>query len=155
LLLVDRYRLVYPELTPPLNRDVIVSAAILHDLGRVAEYSIPDVPGVPVEVSVEGRLFGHLALGRDLIRLEAANHAELDRELLILLEHVVLVHLALPEWGSPKLPAVPEALILHHADDLDAKMEMFVRCLSNDKSDGALTELDSVLKRALWKGRKA
>lgn len=155
LLLVDRYRLVYPELTPPLNRDIVVSAAILHDLGRVAEYSIPDVPGVPVEVSVAGRLFGHLALGRDLIRLEAANHAELDRELLILLEHVVLVHLALPEWGSPKLPAVPEALILHHADDLDAKMEMFVRCLSNDKSDGALTEPDSVLKRALWKGRKA
>ena len=133
----------------------MVSAAILHDLGRVAEYAVPGVPGVPVEITVEGRLFGHLALGRDLIRLEAAKHGELDRELLMLLEHVVLVHLALPEWGSPRLPAVPEALILHHSDDLDAKLEMFVRCLANDKSDGELTEPDSVLKRSLWKGRNA
>ena len=155
LLLVDRYRLVYPEMTPPLNRDIVVSAAILHDLGRVAEYAVPGVPGVPVEITVEGRLFGHLALGRDLIRLEAAKHGELDRELLMLLEHVVLVHLALPEWGSPRLPAVPEALILHHSDDLDAKLEMFVRCLANDKSDGELTVPDSVLKRSLWKGRNA
>ena len=153
--LVDRYRLVYSELTPPLNRDIVVSAAILHDLGRVAEYNMSAVPGLPVELSVEGRLFGHLALGRDLIRLEASKHGELDRELLMLLEHVVLVHLALPEWGSPKLPAVPEALILHHADDLDAKLEMFVRNLMNDKSPSDLTEPDSVLKRALWKGRKA
>ena len=155
LLLVDRYRLVYSELTPPLNRDIVVSAAILHDIGRVAEYTVPEVPGVPVEVTVEGRLFGHLALARDLIRLETAKHGDLDRELLMLLEHVVLVHLALPEWGSPKLPAVPEALILHHADDLDAKLEMFVRCLMNDASDGDLTAPDGVLKRALWKGRKA
>lgn len=155
LLLADRYRLVYSELTPPLNRDIVVSAAILHDIGRVAEYAVPEVPGVPVELTVEGRLFGHLALARDLIRLEAVKHAELDRELLMLLEHVVLVHLELPAWGSPKLPAVPEALILHHADDLDAKLEMYVRCLMNDKSAGDFTDSDPILKRTLWKARKA
>ena len=155
LLLTDRYRLVYPELTPPLNRDIVVSAAILHDLGRAAEYIVPDLPGTPVEVSVEGRLFTHLTLARDLIRLEAAKHADLDRELLMLLEHVVYTHLDLPAWGSPKLPAVPEALILHHADDLDAKLEMYARCLTNDLGHGDFTEPDAVLKRPLWKGRKA
>lgn len=155
LILADRYRLIYPELTPPLNRDIVVSAAMLHDIGRVAEYTVSDVPGVPVEPTTEGRLFGHLALARDLIRLEAVKHAELDRELLMLLEHVVFVHLELPAWGSPKLPAVPEALILHHADDLDAKLEMYVRCLMNDRADGDFTDADAVLRKPLWKGRKA
>jgi len=155
LLLADRYRLVYPEMTPPLNRDIVVSAAILHDIGRVAEYDPSELPGMPVELSVEGRLFTHVTLARDLIRLEAAKHAELDRELLMLLEHIVYTHLEIPSWGSPRLPAVPEALILHHADDLDAKLEMYVRCLRNDPGDGEFTEPDAVLKRVLWKARKA
>lgn len=153
LFLVDRYRSIYPEWNPPLNRDVVVSAAILHDLGRVAEYELPILPGMPVEISVDGRLFGHLLLGRDLIRGAAPAILELNPELLKLLEHVVLTHLALPAWGSPQLPAVPEALILHHADDLDAKLETYARALRNDRSDGALTEPDGLLKRSLWKAR--
>jgi len=72
----------------------------------------------------------------------------------MLVEHIIYAHLSLPAWGSPQLPAVPEVLIVHHADDLDAKMEMFVRCLMNDKGEGELTEADPVLKRPLWKGRK-
>ena len=155
LLLADRYRIVYPEMAPPLNRDIVVSAAILHDIGRIAEYDLPELPGMPVEVSVEGRLFTHITLARDLIRSEAAKHTELDRELLMLLEHVVYTHLEIPSWGSPRLPAVPEALILHHADDLDAKLEMYVRCLRNDPGSGDFTEPDAVLKRPLWKTRKA
>src|SRR5262249_58933446 len=45
-------------------------------------------------------------------------------------------HFGLPEWGSPRLPLIPESLILHHADDLDAKLEMYVRCLTRDAADG-------------------
>jgi 3'-5' exoribonuclease len=57
------------------------------------------------------------------------------------------------QWGSPRLPLIPEALILHHADDLDAKLEMYVRCLCNDRSDGPFTDRDPVLNRQLYKGR--
>ena len=92
---------------------------------------------------------------RDLIRTAAATIPDFDPELLMLLEHVVVTHLALPEWGSPRLPAIPEVLILHHADDLDAKMEMYVRCLTNDASDGPFTDFDPVLKKPLLKQRKA
>ena len=49
-----------------------------------------------------------------------------DAELVQLLEHIILSHLTLPEWGSPQLPLIPECLIIHHADDLDAKLEMYV-----------------------------
>ena len=51
------------------------------------------------------------------------------------------------------MPLVPECLILHHADDLDAKLEMYARCLSRDRSEGPFTERDQVLNRNLLKGR--
>jgi 3'-5' exoribonuclease len=66
---------------------------------------------------------------------------------------LVLSHLTLPEWGSPRLPMIPEALILHHADDLDAKLEMYFRHLEKDTSPGAFTERDPVLGKQLLKAR--
>jgi 3'-5' exoribonuclease len=151
--LADQYIAHYPDLTPPLNRDLVIAGAILHDIGRVAELSVPDVPGQPAEPTVGGRLFGHILLGRDLIREAAAKMPELNPELLTLLEHVVVSHLSLPEWGSPRLPAIPEVLILHHADDLDAKMEMYARCLTRDTSAGPFTDPDPMLKKPLLKKR--
>jgi len=70
-----------------------------------------------------------------------------------LLEHLIISHLNLPEWGSPRLPLIPESLILHHADDLDAKLEMYARCLSRDTGPGPFTARDPVLNRQLYKGR--
>jgi 3'-5' exoribonuclease len=149
--LVDRYRLHYPELKPPLNRDLVVAGAVLHDIGRVLEYN----ESFPLpEPTVPGRLFGHLFLGRDLVR-EAAREVEgLDPALLELLEHILVTHLTLPEWGSPRLPLIPEVLIIHHVDDLDAKLEMYVRCLTHDRAPGPFTERDPVLNRHLYKGRE-
>jgi 3'-5' exoribonuclease len=98
-------------------------------------------------------LFGHLFLGRDLVRDAAREQGDVNPELAQLLEHLVVTHLTLPEWGSPRLPLIPEALILHHADDLDAKLEMYVRCLCNDQAAGPFTERDPVLNRQLYKGR--
>jgi 3'-5' exoribonuclease len=150
LWLADKYRGEYPDLRPPLNRDVIVAGAILHDIGRVLEFS-PDVL-IP-QPTVPGRLFGHLFLGRDLIRDTARELGDVNPELVQLLEHILISHLNLPEWGSPRLPLVPESLILHHADDLDAKLEMYARCLNRDQATGPFTDRDPVLGRQLFKGR--
>jgi 3'-5' exoribonuclease len=150
--LADKYAARHPDLTPPLNRDLIVAGAVLHDIGRAAELD-PAPPGQPPEPTVAGRLFGHLMLGRDLVRGAAADVPDLNPELLQLLEHVVLTHLTLPEWGSPRLPAIPEVLIIHHADDLDAKMEMYARCLTRDTSDGPFTDRDPILGKPLLKRR--
>jgi 3'-5' exoribonuclease len=152
LQLVERYTLHYTELRPPLNRDLVVAAAILHDIGRVLEFG-EAVPGVSPAYTVPGRLVGHLILGRDLVRDMARELGDVNPELVQMLEHLILSHLALPEWGSPRLPLVPECLILHHADDLDAKLEMYARCLSRDRTEGPFTERDPVLNRNLFKGR--
>jgi 3'-5' exoribonuclease len=148
--LVERYTAQYTELKPPLNRDLVVAAAALHEMGRVLEFG--DEPAMPT-VTVPGRLVGHLILGRDLVRDKARTLGDVNPELVQMLEHILLSYLALPEWGSPRLPLVPECLILHHADDLDAKLEMYVRCLSRDQNPGAFTDRDPVLKRELLKGR--
>ncbi len=148
--LVDRYRPYYTELKPPLNRDLVLAAAVLHEVGRVVELQ-PDM--LTVGFSVPGRLMGHLVLGRDLVRDKARALGDVNPELLQLLEHVLLSYLTLPEWGSPRLPLIPECLILHHADDLDAKLEMYVRCLSRDQAEGPFTDREPGLNRQLFKGR--
>lgn len=147
----ERYRSKYPELTPPLNLDLLLAAAMLHDIGRVVELG----GMLMTEATVPGKLLGHVQLGRDLVREAARTISELDPELLLLLDHVILSHLTLPEWGSPRLPAIPEVLILHHADDMDAKLEMYARCLRQDQSPGPFTDKDPILGRQLFKGRKA
>jgi 3'-5' exoribonuclease len=150
LLLADRYRAHYPDLKPPINRDLVAAGAVLHDVGRVAEFDDP----LTLQPTVPGRLLGHLFLGRDLVRDAARDVPDLNSQLLQLLEHLIVSHLNLPEWGSPRLPLVPECLILHHADDLDAKLEMYARCLTHDQAAGPFTDRDPILGRQLFKGRE-
>jgi 3'-5' exoribonuclease len=152
VLLADRYLARFPDLKPPLNRDLVVAGAVLHDIGRVKELDA-ERPGLLPRPGVDGELFGHLLLGRDMVRDAARAVPDLNAELVRLLEHLVYTHLRLPEWGSPKLPAIPEVLIVHHADDLDAKFEMYARCLTRDTADGPFTDPDPVLKRPLLKER--
>lgn len=148
--LVDKYAGHYEDLKPPLNRDLVLAGAILHDIGRTVEFT-GDVTSI--EPTVPGRLLGHLFLGRDLVRDTARELGDVDPELLQLLEHIIIAHLNHPEWGSPRLPLIPECLIIHHADDLDAKLEMYARCLTKDSEDGPFTARDPVLGRQLFKGR--
>lgn len=149
--LVDKYASVYGELEPPLNRDLVVAGAILHDIGRCVEF---DESIMRVERTAAGNLLGHVLLGRDLVRDTARELGDVNPQLVQLLEHILVAHLNHPEWGSPRLPLIPECLIVHHADDLDAKMEMFVRCLRKDKESGLVTARDPVLGRQLFKGRE-
>jgi 3'-5' exoribonuclease len=148
--LAEKYATHYAEVSPPINRDLVVAGAMLHDIGRVVELN--DDP-VKAEPTIPGRLFGHLFLGRDVVRDAAREQGDVNPELVAMLEHIVISHLNHPEWGSPRLPLLPECLIIHHADDLDAKIEMYMRCLRNDKADGPFTDRDPVLGRQLFKGR--
>src|SRR6516165_2876713 len=105
------------------------------------------------KVPFPNRVTGHFNLDRDLVRDAALKQGDVNPELLQMLEHIILTHLALPEWGSPRLPLIPECLIVHHADDLDAKLEMYARCLRRDQAAGPFTDRDPALGRNLFKGR--
>jgi len=152
--LAEQYAADYPSLEPPLNKDVVVASAALHEIGRLVEYEPAPDPAQPADLTVPGRLFGHLLLGRDLVRDTAREQGDLSPPLLQLLEHILVAHLNLGEPGSHRHPLIPEALIVHYADDLDAEMELFVRCLRKDAASGPFTERDPVLGRQLFKVRE-
>jgi 3'-5' exoribonuclease len=150
LFLVEHYRRHYPDLRPPINKDLIVAAAALHEMGRVLEFA--DTPGKATR-TIPGKLVGPILLGRDLVRETAKELGDVDPHLLPLLEHVLVAHVNLLEKDSPRQPMIPECLIVHHADALDSYMEMFIRRLTRDNQDGPFTEHDPVLNRQLLKER--
>lgn len=151
--LAKDYAETYPDMQPPLNVGVAVAGAILHDIGKLRE--LRTTPG-GAEYTASGNLIGHILQGRDIVREAAAVQAEegtaIDEELLLRLEHVIVSHQRLPEWGSPKPPMTPEALIVHFADDCDAKFQMMLNVLAEDPSDGAMTGRRNALGQQLYRG---
>ena len=146
--LADKYADYYPDMTPPLDKDLVVAGAILHDLGKVRELD-PQPTGTVY--TPEGELIGHIVMGRDMVR-EAAAHAEIDADTLLRLEHLILSHQRLPEWGSPKPPMTPEALLVHYADDVDAKYHMIYAILRDDTGAGPPTSEKNLLRHKVYRG---
>ena len=150
IFLADHYATRFAEMTPKLNRDLVIAGALLHDIGRVLELSTES--SVP-QPTMSGKLFGYVVLGRDLVRDISRELGNVNPELLLLLEHLMLAHLALPESALSRQPLIPEAVLLHHADTLDGQMEMSMRCVSRDLGSGPFTARDPILGKALLKQR--
>jgi 3'-5' exoribonuclease len=146
--LADRYAELYSDLEPPINKDVIVAGAVLHDIGKLRELSVTPAGA---DYSAAGCLIGHVLQGRDIVR-ETASGREIDPEVLLRLEHVIVSHQRLPEWGAPKPPMTPEALIVHYADDLDAKMNMLVCTLKEDTTEGPVTTKRNAMAQQFYRG---
>jgi len=113
-----------------VDAPLLVTAALLHDIGKVDELTYDTGIGY----TDEGRLTGHVVLGAMRVR-EAARRTRLDRQTLMKLEHAILSHHGELEWGSPKRPSTLEALILHHVDNLDAKAAGFASLLKGGQLD--------------------
>lgn len=104
---------------PRLNAGLLMSGAILHDLGKVWEFSPPP----RTDYTTIGRLKGHLAMGSEFLARTAAGLPGFPPEKLELLQHLILSHHGEPEFGAPVRPQLLEALALHHLDNIDAKIE--------------------------------
>ena len=101
-----------------LDRDLVLLGVLFHDLGKIRELGA--VPGS--EYTYEGKLIGHVVIGRDLLRESCAAIGEVTPELQMQLEHLVLSHQGRLEFGTPVEPMTAEALTLHFIDDLDSKL---------------------------------
>lgn len=110
-------------LYPEVDKDLLVAGALLHDIGKVDELSF----GTSIEYTDTGRLLGHVILGERRLRTAIASLKDaVSVELELQLSHVMISHHGELEWGAPKRPSTLEALILHHADNMDAKAAGFV-----------------------------
>jgi 3'-5' exoribonuclease len=112
--LADRVAAHYPL----LDRDLLVTGVILHDVGKIRELEWE----TGFDYTVEGVLLGHIQMGVDLVEKTIATLPDFPDRLRTLVLHMILSHHGKLEFGSPKLPMIPEALVLNFLDDLDAKM---------------------------------
>ncbi|QMT18415.1 3'-5' exoribonuclease YhaM [Planococcus maritimus] len=122
------------EVYPSLDKDLLYSGIILHDIGKVFELSGP----IATTYTIEGNLLGHISIMVTEIA-KAAEELGIEGEEVMLLQHIVLSHHGKEEWGSPKKPMVKEAEILHYIDNIDAKMMMLDRVLGKTK-EGEFSE---------------
>ena len=113
-----------------INRDLLVTAAICHDIGKVNELSsFPENDYTDV-----GNLVGHIVMGAMMVRGKAAKIEGMSVDTLNKLVHCILAHHGKLEYGSPEKPKIIEALALSFADDMDAKLQAFTEAVEGDQS---------------------
>jgi 3'-5' exoribonuclease len=101
-----------------VDRDLVILGVLFHDLGKLRELG-----AMPAnDYTLEGRLIGHVVIGRDLLRDRCRAIEGFPEDIQMLLEHLVLSHQGKKEFASPVEPMTPEALVLHFVDDLDSKL---------------------------------
>jgi 3'-5' exoribonuclease len=116
-----------------LNLDLLLTASILHDLGKVDELSYRR----SFDYSDEGRLLGHIILGIERVEDKIRQLPHFPKSLSTLLKHLLLSHHGQYIWGSPKKPMTLEAVMLHYLDDMDAKMNGIKQFLKTQVPDGS------------------
>lgn len=142
------------DLYPRLSRDLLLAGVFLHDIGKVTELEYETT----LAYSDEGQLLGHQVMGTEMLTEKIAAAEKLTgedfpKELAWRLKHMILSHHGRPEFGSVKLPMTPEAVVLHHIDNLDAKLHEFTRSIEEDPNAGSSwTPYSARLERKLFKG---
>jgi len=147
LSLCNLCKLVAPRY-PMVDLDLLLTGAILHDIGKVEELTYDRGLGY----SSIGQLIGHISIGARLLHEKLRLVPDFPGPLAVLVEHMILSHHGKLEFGSPKIPLLPEALLLHYLDDMDSKMEaMRVQLERDERSEGVFTSYNYALERAALK----
>ena len=132
---------------PQLNRDLLISATLIHDVGKTAEMS----GAVTTEYTLEGRLEGHISLANGWLNQVAEKlHLE-DQQETVFLHHMILSHHGHYEFGSPVLPMLQEAEALSLIDNLDARMNTLKQALDATKPDAWTSKLFALENRQFYK----
>ena len=135
----ERYRYV--------NADLLACGALLHDIGKI--YELNPLPAS--EYTDDGQMLGHIVIGIEMVAMEIREISDFPHELASLIKHLIISHHGEYEYGSPKLPSVPEAMILHFADNIDAKLTTFTEVYDKDTGRGKWTGFQKSLGRYIRK----
>ncbi len=136
---------------PQVNRDLLLTGAFLPDIGKIQELTYNRA----FSYTTRGQLLGHMIIELEMLQAKLAKLPEFPAELKALLEHLIISHHGQYEFGSPKLPMFPEALMLHYLDDLDSKMEAMRAHFDREAElEGPWTSYNASLGRPLLDSRK-
>jgi 3'-5' exoribonuclease len=132
---------------PEVDADLLVTGAILHDVGKIRELSWKN----SFSYTLEGQMIGHISIAQGMLLEKVKGLEPFPERLRVLAEHMILSHHGKYEFGSPKLPMTPEAILLNVLDDLEAKMQAmrneFARSEANGRGPGEMTEWVRSLER--------
>jgi len=136
---------------PQINRDLLLTGAFLHDIGKIHELTY----NRSFSYTTRGQLLGHMVIELEMLQAKLAEVPDFPEELKTLVEHIIISHHGEYEFGSPKLPMFPEALMLHYLDDLDSKMEAMRSHFEREVGlDGPWTGYNASLGRPLLNSAK-
>ena len=136
---------------PQVNRDLLLTGAFLHDIGKIHELAYQR----SISYTTRGQLLGHMIIELEMLHEKLSHIPGFPEDLKILIEHLIISHHGQYEFGSPKLPMFPEALMLHYLDDLDSKMEsMRAQFERESEQETAWTSYNASLARTLLNTRK-
>jgi 3'-5' exoribonuclease len=133
-----------------IDRDLLLTGGILHDIGKIYEFSY----GRIVDYTDEGRLLGHIVMGVEMMDQRIAALEDFPAHLALKLRHILLSHHGDLEYGSPKRPKTVEALIVHFMDDLDAKVNAFQEFIALAQDDESnWTPYHRLFERFIYKNK--
>ncbi|MCC7342367.1 MAG: HD domain-containing protein [Bryobacterales bacterium] len=133
---------------PVVNLDLLLTGIILHDIGKIEELTYERSLGY----SDVGQLLGHIAIGVRFLHDKLREVPDFPAGLAVLVEHMILSHHGKLEFGSPKVPMFPEALLLSYLDDLDSKMEcMRAQLERDDRTEGSFSAYNYAMERTFLK----
>jgi 3'-5' exoribonuclease len=136
---------------PQINRDLLLTGAFLHDIGKIHELTY----NRSFSYTTKGQLLGHMVIELEMLQAKLALVPGFPDELKTMVEHLIISHHGQYEFGSPKLPMFPEALMLHYLDDLDSKMEAMRTHFEREASlDSPWTSYNASLGRPLLNTEK-
>ncbi|MDR1159794.1 MAG: HD domain-containing protein [Syntrophomonadaceae bacterium] len=143
------------EVYPKINKDLLLTGALLHDVGKTAELSMS--VAAP-EYTTVGRLLGHITLGADIVTEAIRDYRQrigfFPEELAMVLRHMILSHHGVLEFGSPVKPLFPEAFMLYFMDNLDAKMFVYFNHIEEDRENpDPFTPYDNLYQQNYYKYR--
>ena len=137
---------------PWLRRDLMVAGLVLHDLGKIEELNFSR----GFRYSTRGQLIGHISIALRIVEEKIRQIPDFPADLRDQIEHIILSHHGQLEFGSPKEPMFPEAMVVHYLDDMDSKLEAMRQQYATDRDRaGDWTGRNPALRRELLKPPKA
>ena len=132
-----------------INRDILITGCLLHDIGKIVELSGP----MSTKYTDEGNLLGHLTIGFNIVK-DVCDSLKIESDVPLQLEHMILSHHGKLEYGACVTPLTREALILSMIDDMDAKMMMLDKALNDVKPGEYSEKIFGLDNRSFYKGKE-
>ncbi|MBQ9596523.1 MAG: HD domain-containing protein [Synergistaceae bacterium] len=137
----------YESFKVPVNMNIVLAGALLHDIGKLESYTVNTTP----KNTVKGNTLDHIILGSHMF-MKFAEAEDLNEDISHALAHIIVSHHGLREFGSPVLPQTPEAMIVSAADDLDFKLNYWKTQIEALSPQSEFTDFLSFIDRRLWRG---